>query len=449
MFLNKKVLVIGIGLSGISACKLLSKVGANVTISDSKKLDQIKFDLKQIEKLGVNVITGSNPDDIVLEFDLIVLSPSVPKDLPFIKKAIDNNVKVIPEIELAYLLLKGHIIGVSGTNGKTTTTNLIYTIFKNNFDSVFETGNIGKPISDYVLESKDRSYFIVELSSYMLETVNDFHAKTSILLNISEDHLIRHKTMKNYINAKMNIFKNNTSNDNVILSLDDKYTKDMERHVTGNIYLFTLTDNKSASMYVKNGYIYENITDKNEKFIKIDDIKILGKHNLYNIMAASIAALLENIDKDIIINTITNYMGVEHRIEYVKTINNVTYYNDSKGTNVDATLCAIDAMVRPTVLIAGGDEKNVSLDELVNKIDEKVKYCVFVGKTKDKLKDLCIAKGYDKFQVANDYIEALGYASSIASDGDCVLLSPACASFDMFDNFEQRGDYFKQLVNKL
>ncbi len=448
-FSNKKVLVIGIGISGISACKLLHKVSANITISDSKELDKINFDLKEIKDLGVNIITGKNPDDIILDFDLVVLSPSVPLALPFIQNAIEKGVKVIPEVELAYLLLKGSIIGITGTNGKTTTTNLTYTIFKEHFNSVFETGNIGTPICDYALESNDNSYFITELSSYMLETVSDFHVKTAIILNITEDHILRHKTMENYKNAKMNIMKNQTEKDNVILCLDDSYTKNMKGVSKAKEYFFTITANENADMYLKDGFIYENITSENAKFIAVEDIKILGKHNLYNIMASAIASLLEGIDRALIINVIKKYMGVEHRIEFVKEIKDVTYYNDSKGTNVDAAICAIDAMVRPIVLIAGGDEKNVSLDELVEKITTNVKYCVFVGKTKEKLKDLCVKLGYNNFYVASDYDDAVKNAYDNAQKGDCVLLSPACASFDMFDNFEQRGKYFKELVYKL
>lgn len=446
-FANKNALVIGVGLSGISACKLLNKVNANITISDSKTEDNIKFDLTELKEIGVDIVLGKNPDDIILDFDLVVLSPSVPKTLSFIEKAIENNIKVIPEIELAYNILNGTIIGITGTNGKTTTTNLIYSIFKEAFNNVYETGNIGKPLSDYAFGSPSDSYFITELSSYMLETVQDFYVKTSIILNVTEDHMLRHKTMENYKNAKMNIMKNQTSCDNVILNLDDEYTKNMESNAL--IYYFTLSDNDSASMYIKNNCIYENITSKNSKFIDIADIKILGRHNLYNIMASAICALLENIDKCLIINVIKNYMGVEHRIEYVRTLNNVTYYNDSKGTNVDATICAIDAMIRPIILIAGGDEKNVPLDELALKINDKVKFCIFVGKTKNKLSELCNKQGYNNYYIANDYIDVVNMAKEKAKDGDCVLLSPACASFDMFDNFEQRGDYFKELVLKL
>ncbi len=447
-FSNKKVIVIGIGLSGISACKLLNKVNADITISDSKNKEDIKFDLSELEELGVNIITGQNPENI-LDFDIVVLSPSVPKSVPFIQKALENNIPVIPEIELAYYLLKGNIIGVTGTNGKTTTTNLTYTIFKKAFSSVFETGNIGKPISDYALESNESSYFITELSSYMLETVEKFHVKTAIILNVTEDHMLRHKTMENYTNAKMNIMNNQTENDNVILNFDDSLTQGMNTYGKGKVHYFTLSDNKECSMYIENNCIYENITGKGQKFIDIDDIKILGRHNLYNIMASSIAGIIEGIEKDVIVDVIKNYMGVEHRIEFVKSINDVTYYNDSKGTNVDAALCAIDAMVRPTILIAGGDEKNVSLDELVYKIKDKVKFCIFVGKTKDKLKNLCLENDYNDFYVAEDYIDAVNYASEKAVSGECVLLSPACASFDMFDNFEQRGNYFKELVLKL
>ncbi len=201
-FLNKNVLVIGIGISGISSCKLLKKLKADVTIYDNKKREDIKFDIKELEDIGVNVVCGKNPDDEILNFDLVVLSPSIPYALPFVQKAINNNILVIPEIELGFLALKGDIIGITGTNGKTTTTNLTYTIFKKAYSSVFETGNIGKPICDQALESDEKSYFITELSSYMLETVQNFHVKTAIILNLTEDHLLRHKTMENYKNAK-------------------------------------------------------------------------------------------------------------------------------------------------------------------------------------------------------------------------------------------------------
>ncbi len=448
-FSNKKVLVIGIGLSGISACKLLHKLGAKVTISDSKELDKINFDLSEVKEMNIEIISGKNPDDCILDFDLVVLSPSVPLALPFIQKAIENNIKVIPEIELAYIASKGNVIGITGTNGKTTTTNLIYTIFKNAFESVFETGNIGNPVSDYALESKENSYFITELSSYMLESVQDYHVKTAIILNITEDHLLRHKTMENYKNAKMNIMNNQNEHDSVILNLDDEYTKNMKSSVKGKVYFFTTTSDNSATMYIKDGYIYENFTGNDKPFIKISDIKILGVHNLYNIMASSIAALIEGISTEVIVETVSKYLGVAHRIEYVRTLDDVMYYNDSKGTNVDAALCAINAMVRPTILIAGGDEKNVSLDDLVLKMKESVKFSILVGKTKEKIATLCEQYGYDNFVVVEDYIEAVNLAREIAVEGDCVLLSPACASFDMFQNFEQRGDYFKELVNSL
>ncbi len=446
--LNKKALVVGIGISGIAACKLLCKRGAKVTIADSNTLEKISFDLTELNELGVEIITGSNPED-VLVYDIIVLSPSVPFGLPFIQKAIENKITVVPEIELAYLLSKGKIVGITGTNGKTTTTNLVSSIFAKTKESVFETGNIGKPVSDYADISNENSYFITELSSYMLESIDKYHVNSAIILNITEDHLLRHKTMENYKNAKMNILKNQDENDNVILNLDDEYTKVMGEATKAKAYYFTTKNNEKADMYIKDGAIYENITGLNQKFIEIKDIKILGVHNLYNIMASGICALLNGISKDEVVEVIKNYMGVEHRIEYVKTIDDVTYYNDSKGTNVDASVCAIDAMVRPIVLIAGGDEKNVSLDELIVNIKNKVKFCVFVGKTKDKLASGCEALGYKNFVVVNDYKEAVDMAKSHAENGDCVLLSPACASFDMFKNFEQRGNYFKELVRSL
>ncbi len=249
--------------------------------------------------------------------------------------------------------------------------------------------------------------------------------------------------------AKMNIMNNQDENDSVILNYDDEYTKSMKDYSKVKTYFFTITSEETANMYIKDGYIYSNFEDNHEKFIDLKDIKILGIHNLYNIMASSIASLINGIDKELIIDVIKEYMGVEHRIEFVREFEGISFYNDSKGTNVDATLCAIDAMVRPIVLIAGGDEKNVSLDELVYKIKDKVKFCVFVGKTRDKLKSLCLENGYESFYVANDYIDAVEYSKNMANDGECVLLSPACASFDMFNNFEERGNYFKDLVNKL
>lgn len=446
---NKKVIVIGIGLSGISACILLKNFTPFVTISDNKSIENIDFDLTELENLGVNIITGKNPDDIILDYDLIVVSPGVPFTLPFLVKAKEHNIEIIPEIELSYYFLKGNIVGITGTNGKTTTTDLTYNIFKENFSSVFLSGNIGIPLSDKVLESTETSYFITELSSYMLEKVDTFHCNIAIVLNVTEDHMLRHKTMENYAQAKKNITKNQTIDDFLILNYDDAITRSMAENSLAKVLFFTITDDDTMDMYIKDNFIYENITGKNQKLIDIRKIKILGVHNLYNIMASAIASLCANIDKSKIVDVIENYMGVAHRIEFVKDIENVLYYNDSKATNVDASLCAINAMVRPTILIAGGDEKNVALDDLVLKIKENVKFAVFVGLTKTKLANLCEEYGYENFYVANDYIEAVNYAKNIAINGDCVLLSPACASFDMFKNYECRGDYFKELVTNL
>lgn len=448
-FLNKKVIVIGIGISGISVCKLLIKLGANVTIVDNKNIDDIKYDLSELKNNNVNIITSKNPDDFILDYDIIVVSPSVSLTSSFITKAKKHNALIIPEIEVAYFCLKGNIIGITGTNGKTTTTDLTYNIFKNAYDKVFEVGNIGTPISDYALQSNDDSYFITELSSYMLEAIDKFHVNTAIVLNIADDHLIRHKTMENYILAKKNILKNQTKKDFLILNYDDEVTKEFSKDSVAKVLYFTLSNNDKLDMYVNDGAIYENITGNNLKLIDIKNIKLLGNHNLYNIMASTLSALCNGINKKIIVDTLQNYYGVEHRLEYVKTINCVNYYNDSKATNVASTLCAIDAMVSPTVLIAGGDEKFQPLDELVLKIIDKIEYCVFAGTTKNKLAELCIKYGYNNFYVADSYDEAVEYSKKIAKPNWSVLFSPACASFDYFDNFEHRGNYFKKLVLKI
>ncbi len=446
---NKKVLVSGIGRSGVSAAKLLIKVGANVTLQDNKEKDKLDYNLKELEDMGISLIVGKNPDEEIENFDILVVSPGLPLRLDFVKKAYSLNIPVIGEVELASFFIKGKIIGITGTNGKTTTTALVGEIMKTTYEKTHIVGNIGLPISDYVLESDEKDVFVVELSSYMLESVDSFHTDVATVLNLSEDHIERHGDYKSYIEAKKRIFNNQTEKNFAILNYDDEVTKNMKVDTKGKIIYFSAEEQGENFVYLKDEIIYVNVDGKVIELVNTNDLIILGIHNIYNVMSAIGIAIAMNITVENIRKAIKNFKGVEHRIEYVRTINEIEYYNDSKGTNVDATLKAINAMKKPIVLIVGGYDKKVSLQPLVESFAGKVSLGIYLGDTQDKLVEISKEKKFDNYICVNSYEEAVQVAYKKSKKGEVVLLSPACASFDMFKNFEHRGEFFKELVNKL
>lgn len=445
---NKKVLVCGMAKSGISAAEFLKNKGAFVTLQDLKQKENFP-EAERLEDLGITLYTGKNPDDIVGEMDFLVLSPGIPCDLPFVKKAEALKIPVISEVELAYLFTPCPVLAITGTNGKTTTTTLLGEIMKEAYQNVAVVGNIGTPFSSKV-ESLDKDSFVVaEISSFQMETSYEFHPKVSAVLNITPDHLNRHKTLQTYIAMKEKVFKNQTKDDFLILNYEDETCRQMADKAKAKVIFFSSERKLDEGIYLSGKDIIVNFSGINEKVIGTDELQILGKHNYENVMAAVAMALCAGVSLDAIRKVLREFKGVEHRIEFVRTVDGVDYYNDSKGTNPEASMRAVWAMVKPTILIGGGMDKGSEFDDFIDTFGDKVKLLVLFGETAEKIKNTCLKKGFDKIIMTDSLKNAVDICRKNAADGDCVLLSPACASWDMFESYEQRGEMFKEMVNNL
>lgn len=448
-FKDKKVLVSGIAKSGISAAGLLKKLGADVTVQDAKTEDKLGDVTDELRSQGFNLYLGANPDAIIEDMDILVMSPGVPTDLPFVNKAREKNIPVIGEIELAYMFCKSPVIGITGTNGKTTTTTLAGDICKAYFENTFVVGNIGNPFADITFETKDDGVVVAELSSFQLETINEFKPKVSAVLNITPDHLNRHHTLENYIAAKERVFENQDESDFCILNYNDEITRKMADKTKADVIFFSLGGKITEGIYSDEKSIYINALGYSEKVVDIDELKILGGHNVENAMAAIGCCAAIGVPLDIIRKVLKEFTAVEHRIEYVRTINDIEFYNDSKGTNPDASIKAVEAMKRPICIIAGGYDKGSDFTEWIDTFKGRVKFVAVIGAVKDKITATLDKAGFTNYKTADTFEEAIDLCYKNAVPGDCVLLSPACASWDMFKSYEQRGEIFKEYVKKL
>lgn len=438
---DKKVLVVGLGKSGTAAFELLKQMGAKVSLYDGKK------DL-QMEDPGVPVYLGEFPEEIFAAFDCAVFSPGVPLDIPvaeFLKK---NEVPIIGEIELAWMMEKGKVIGITGTNGKTTTTTLVGEIMKAFNEHTFVVGNIGNPYTKEVLRSSEDSVTVAEISSFQLETISTFAPAVSAVLNITPDHLNRHKTMENYIDAKMSITKNQSRDALCVLNYEDKVLRERAGKLGCRTMFFSSRQEIENGMY-KDGEGNLILGKTGEILLNQKDTKLPGDHNAENMMAALLMVLEMGVPKELAVEVVKNFKPVEHRVEYVKTVKGVDYYNDSKGTNPDAAIKGIQSMDRPTVLIGGGYDKGGSFTEWIQSFDGKVKKLLLLGETREKIAEEAKSCGFEAYQFVDSLEEAVKMAYELAEEGEAVLLSPACASWDMFDSYEQRGNLFKELVKGL
>ncbi len=453
-FKGKKVLIVGMARSGISAAILLKKLGACVIVSDSKTEDKISDEVLMLKAYDISLYLGKNPDDIIKEQDLIILSPGVPSDLPFISEAEKNNIVVWSEVELGYRLCPCPVIAITGTNGKTTTTSLVGEIFRNYKKNTEVVGNIGIPFTEKVLSLDDRSFAVAEISSFQLEKIDKFKPFVSAILNITPDHLNRHKTLENYILTKARIFENQNENNYLILNYDDSVCRRMKNSARCETLYFTESDSLekiglSEGIYSNQESIFIKFREYNQKVIDISELKILGRHNVQNAMAAVGISLAAGVPMSVIINTLKNFKAVEHRIEYVTTINDIEFYNDSKGTNPDAAINAINAMKRPICLIGGGYDKKSDFDKWIKTFAGKVKYFAVIGEVSDKIISTCEKYGFKNYKKANSLEDAVKMCFQNAEEGDCILLSPACASWDMFESYEERGNLFKKFSCEL
>ena len=430
--------------SGIAAAELLQKKGAYVTLQDLKKREDLG-NLDDLEQKGIQIYTGKNPDDIVLQQDLIVLSPGVPCDLPFLLEAEKNGIPVWSEVELAYTMTPCPVIAITGTNGKTTTTTLVGEILKSEYDTAV-VGNIGVPYTEKVEGLTRDSWVVAEISSFQMEKAHTFHPKISAVLNITPDHLNRHKTMEVYIAMKERVWQNQTEQDYCILNAEDSVCKEMAQKTKAKVFFFSSRNVLQEGIYLENGNIKVRWQDINETLFHVDELKLLGVHNYENIMAGCAIAICAGVPLQKIKKITKEFAGVAHRIEYVATIDEVEYYNDSKGTNTDASIQAVLAMKRPIILIAGGYDKGVSFMDWVKLFPGRVKELVLIGVTAQQIEKEAREVGFTAISKCETFEQAISLCHDKAEKGDCVLLSPACASWGMFDNYEQRGDLFKELV---
>lgn len=448
---NKKVLVFGSGISGVGAVHLLELQGADVILydgNDKLKEEDVREKLDKDSK--AEIILGEFPEGLLDSLQLVVLSPGVPTDLPVVEKMRAHHIEIIGEIELAYAFGKGDVLAITGTNGKTTTTSLLGEIMKNYKEKAFVVGNIGNPYTVIADQTDDDTVIVAEMSSFQLETIATFRPKVSAILNFTPDHLNRHHTMEAYVTAKKNIAINQGEDDFCVLNYEDPLTREFGQQLKTQVFYFSSKRSLDQGIYLKDRkIIYQEENKQAIELCHVGELQILGTHNFENVMAASAMALLYGVPVKIVQDTIKAFKGVEHRIEYVAEKGGVVYYNDSKGTNPDAAIRGIQAMNRPTVLIGGGYDKNSEYTEWIQSFDGKVKKLILIGATKEKIAADAEKCGFTDYIFADTFEEAMEKAVGFAEEGDAVLLSPACASWGMFPNYEVRGDRFKELVHAL
>lgn len=447
---GKNVLVFGSGISGIGAADVLGAIGAYPVIFDGNagiKAEDIIH--KTRGDYPVEAYTGELPEKVWERLDLAVLSPGVPTDIPMVKKFFAQGLPVWGEVELAYQLGKGRVLAVTGTNGKTTTTALLGQIMRDYCPSVFVVGNIGTPYTEEALKMREDSVTVAEISSFQLETIDTFAPEVSAILNITEDHLNRHHTMEEYIRVKERIAENQTAANVCVLNYEDEVLRRFGEDLTPRVIYFSSARRLEEGIFLEDGKIILRLGGTEEVVVDVQDLKLLGLHNYENVMAAVAMGYSAGVPLESIRKSICAFTAVEHRIEYVTEKDGVAYYNDSKGTNPDAAIKGIQAMNRPTLLIGGGYDKESSYDEWLSAFDGKVRYLVLIGQTREKIAQAAHRLGFQDTILADSLEEAVQICAEKARPGDAVLLSPACASWGQFDNYEQRGRKFKEYVHQL
>lgn len=455
-FQGKKVLIIGMARSGQAAAHFLVNRGALVTGTDLKNEDQLGHEFLELKKLPLTLITGGYPEIKQGDYDLVIVSPGVPGDISPILAAEKQGTPIWSELELAGRLIKEPIIAVTGTNGKTTTTSLLGFIFKQAGFKAVVAGNIGVPLIQeaekaIVLDHVQQTgkCWVVEVSSFQLERIESFRPHIAVFLNLAPDHLDRHGDLATYGSIKARLFANQGLGDYAIINLDDPWVSTQLGDLPGQIVGFSCNRVPQFGIGVQGEQIIYNFQGKDEPLCTVGDIKMPGRHNLENALAASAAALLAGVDQKYVVEALASFSGVAHRVEEVRILDEVLYVNDSKATNPDAVLRALDSYDRPIILIAGGRHKGANLDELVERIRQKVKALILLGEAAPLLRQAVLAAGFNNIQDVNSLQEAVGLAHSIACRGDVVLLSPGCASWDMFRDYEERGDLFRKEVEEL
>lgn len=447
---NQTVLVIGTGISGIGAVRLLLRAQARPILFDgNEKLEPDGIRKKLETEQQVPIYVGALPKDVEAGIERLVLSPGVPLDSPFVQKFAVRGIPVWGEIELAYAFEQGHILAITGTNGKTTTTALTGEIMRAAKDRTYVVGNIGTPYTESAAATTPDSVTVAEISSFQLETIEHFKPTVSAILNITPDHIDRHHLLENYIAVKEKIAMNQTASETIVLNYEDQMTRKFGTRTQARVVYFSSARALQDGFYLQDDMIYKAANGKAEALLNIHDTLLLGTHSYENIMAAMAMTDAYGVPMNTIIEAVKVFRAVEHRIEYVARRGGVDYYNDSKGTNVDAAIKGIQAMVKPTYLIGGGYDKGATYDAWIEAFDGKVKELILLGATREAIADCARAHGFQNIVFEDSLEAAMAYIAEKASEGDAVLLSPACASWGMFKNYEERGRIFKELVNQL
>lgn len=443
---DKRILIFGLGLTGISALGALKAYWGDISVYNDSSKEDIESKLIENNITGIQILSDFNN---IENIDLIIKSPGIMPSHPLIKRAEELGIPIISDIELAYCLRGDNLFyGITGTNGKTTSTVLAGNIFRRWNPKTHIGGNVGVGVLGEISNISEDDIFLLELSSFQLEQTVTFKPKVALILNITPDHIDWHGSMKSYMNSKFKIFRNQNRNDYLVLNYDDVNLRALKGKTNSNEIFFSQKEILDRGIYLKGNSIYYN--DKEEKkILDINEIKIPGKHNIENIMGVVGLSIAAGVPVELIRDEIVKFKGVEHRIEYVKTIKGVKYYNDSKGTNMESTIKAIEALDGPLILIAGGYDKGSTFDELIMEFKNKGKTLIVFGATKDRFVDAAKRNGFENLFLVHDLKEAVELSHRMAIEDDTVLLSPACASWDMYKNFEERGNHFKELVARL
>lgn len=445
----KHILVVGMGKSGIAAAQAMLKLGAVVYIQDSRKEEEFPAPVVSfLKEKGAIFFFGCTPPDMGV-FDMIILSPGVSPELDFVREGKGKGAEITGELEIAYRIGKGRYAAITGTNGKTTTTTLTGRIFEAAGRRTHVVGNIGVAVISASANASEQDWLVTETSSFQLETIKYFKPQVAAILNLTPDHLNRHHTMEAYGAAKAKIFSNQTADCYSIVNYDDKACFALAKSSRATIVPFSRKEQLDFGAFVKDGSIVIRDKEKEVEICKLTDIKIIGDHNVENVLAAAAVSYFSGIAPEIIKKAVSEFGGVEHRIEFCGEIEGVRYYNDSKGTNIDAAVTALNAIKENIILIAGGDAKGQKFDEFIKDFDGRVKKMILLGRDAKFIQEAADRAGFKDYVFCKDMDECVKEAYASAVPGDTVLLSPACASWDMYDNYEQRGDHFKECVARL
>ena len=447
----KNCLVVGMARSGVALANMLLDNGYNVICSDTKGRENFGDDMDELEKKGAYLALGEAPDAYFDKCDTMIISPGISINAGFVKRAMEKGVEVSGELEIGFRFLKGLVLAITGTNGKTTTTTLVGEIFKNCGKTTYVVGNIGIPVTSIADKTDEDSVTVIEVSSFQMETADEFYPKCAALLNITEDHLNRHGTMDEYIRMKKRVFSRQNESDFAVLNLEDSEVVKRSLDIKAKKLWFSKKPMEEDGAFQKEGNVYFRLNGKLTYVCKASDIYIPGPHNLENALAAVAMTMAVGVPEDIVAHTLKTFTGVEHRIETVDTISGIRYINDSKGTNVDSTVRAVQTMTEPTVILLGGSDKHTDFTPLCELIrdSENIRFAVTLGDTAKQFNETFDKVGFENYVYADGFENAVLKARELCKEGWNVLLSPACASFDMFKDYEQRGRVFKDIVMKI